>query len=1011
VNITQKKRQLASGISVFTIAASLTFATPAIAQVTSSIEGHAAPGSTVTATDVNTGQSNKATADTSGHYLIPGVPPSTYRVQSSGAAQVVVVPLGQTVSVDLTAATPAGAIVITASRAKDVKTPAVTTNVSQFQIENLPNGDRNFLNFAALAPGVTVTPPTLGGKARQVQAGALNSDFTNTFIDGLSIKNLVNHGGTWGQNLSSGNPFPASAVDQFNVETQNFKAEYEQAGSAVISTVTKTGGNEFHGEIFGEWQPKGLISENFDDRPGHVNNSTRPFRPKPDFSTKYYGGDLGGPIIKDKLTFFVDFEATNKTFGSNDINVFPGVDLSKLGPDEQTFIQNARSQFNGSFPATFKEKLYFGKLTYFATPDDTINLSAFIRHESNLQINGGITTTQASALDRNNEDRYELWWTHHGSNWLNELFIARDVGANGQIPNVGGSEFVVTGVPGQPTNRNPQLIQLGGTNFSQDDHQYQSLIKDNVTITDGPHTIKFGAKINFTKLQRLEANNVNGTFFFDVNSFTGVSSSVPFAATINTANVQPVTAKNTQIGLFAQDDWRPDDHWLVSYGLRWDYESNATNEHFVTPPDVAAELRAYPGWAAAGINPNDFISTGNNRKPFLGEFQPRLGVSYDVRGDRDLVFFGGLGRYYDRSLFIDSALETIKDKFESVATINTCAVAPSDPNCVNVLPTDPDALRKLGAQQGGEVHLLNNHTRIPYSDEVDLGVRKRFGKINTAISFSYIKSHNIFQELVGNRLPDGSYNDGVPEVLNYKGIPYSAGIFIFPVSAIFAAPLPGHGSIFIGNSDAKANYAAVYLTADKPYAREDGYGFSAALTVSSARSNDEKTTGEIGDPFNFDNVNIGEQGYGPVGGLERWRFVGTGTVGLPFDVLLSTVVTLSSGASYGGAVCNVPTNTAAGNICYITDFGIYRPHGIGYKNVDFNISKSFKAPWNPNHQFTVYFEALNAFDFVNRQFSMFTGGLQFFNGIGGPATPSHKPDRGVVVSQGRNFKIGARFTF
>jgi outer membrane receptor for ferrienterochelin and colicin len=1006
VNIIQKRRLLASGISVFAIAASLTFATPASAQVTSSIEGHAAPGSTVTATDVNTGQVNKTTADASGHYLIAGVPPSTYRVQSTGPAHVVVVPLGQTVSVDLVAAAPAaGTIVITAARAKDVRTPAVTTNVSRFQIENLPNGDRNFLNFAALAPGVTVTPPTLGGKARQVQAGALNSDFTNTFIDGLSIKNLVNHGGTWGQNISQGNPFPASAVDQFNVETQNFKAEYEQAGSAVISTVTKTGGNEFHGEIFGEWQPKGFISENFDDRPGHVNNPTAPFRSKPNFSNKYYGGDLGGPIIKDKLTFFVDFEGTSKTFGSNDINVFPGLDISKLGPAEQTFVQNARSQFNGSFPATFNEKLYFGKLTYYATPDDTINLSAFIRHESNLQINGGITTTQASALDRNNEDRYELWWTHRASNWLNELFIARDVGANGQIPNVGGSEFVVSGTPGQPPSLNPQLIQLGGTNFSQDDHQYQTLIKDNVTITDGPHTIKFGAKVNFTKLQRLEANNLNGTFFFDVNSFTGVGSSVPFAATINTANVQPVTAKNTQIGLFAQDDWRPDDHWLVSYGLRWDYESNATNEHFVTPPDVAAELRAYPGWAAAGINPNDFISTGNNRKPFLGEFQPRLGVSYDVRGDRDLVFFGGLGRYYDRSLFIDSALETIKDEFESVVTINTCAVAPTDPHCVNVLPTDPNQLRALASMQGGEVHLLNNKTRIPYSDEIDFGARKRFGKVNTAITFSYIKSYNIFQELVGNRLPDGSYNDGVPEVLNYKGIPYSAGIFIFPVSAIFAAPLPGHGSIFIGNSDGKANYAAVYLTADKPYTEADGYGFSAALTISSARSNDQKTTGEIGDPFNFDNVNIGEQGYGPVGGLERWRFVGSGTVRLPFDVLLSSIVTLSAGASYGGAVCNVPT--VAGNICYITDFGIYRPHGIGYKNIDFNVSKSFKMPWNPNHQLTLYFQALNAFDFVNRQFSMFTGGLQFFNGAG----PSHKPDRGVVVSQGRNFKIGAKFTF
>jgi len=154
-------------------------------------------------------------------------------------------------------------------------------------------------------------------------------------------------------------------------------------------------------------------------------------------------------------------------------------------------------------------------------------------------------------------------------------------------------------------------------------------------------------------------------------------------------------------------------------------------------------------------------------------------------------------------------------------------------------------------------------------------------------------------------------------------------------------------------------------------------------------------------------VNIGEQGWGPVGGTERWRFVGSGTVGLPWDVRLSTVVTLSSGASYGGVVCNVPTGTAAGNICYLTDFGIYRPHGIAYKNIDFNIQKTFKMPWNPGHEFTVYFQALNAFDFVNRQYSMWTGGVA---NVGG-TQPSHHFDNGVVASQGRNFKIGARYTF
>lgn len=990
-------------------------ATPAAAQTTSTIQGHvdgAGAGATVVLTDTNTGHQDTVPVDANGNYVLVGVPPSTYRITSGDKTVTVVVPLNQAVTADLVAtADTSKDIVVTGSRARDVKTPVVSTNISRFQLENLPNGDRNFLNFAALAPGVTVEPPTLGGKARRVQAGGVNSDNTNTFIDGISIKNLVNHGGTLGQNLSSGNPFPASAVDQFDVQTQNFKAEYEQAGSAVISSVTKTGGNSFHGEIFGEWQPKAFISRNFDDRPGGRNNATAPYKPKPDFDTKYYGGNLGGPIIKDVLTFFVDFEGTKKTFGANDINVYSGT-LTGLSPAAAAYAQSARSQYNGSFPATFDEKLYFGKLTLYATSKDTINVSAFIRDEANLQINGGVTTVDASTNNRNMEHRYQLTWNHRGANWLNEFIVARDAAANGAIPNIAGPSSVVTygGAGSTPNVGNSRVLVLGGTNFAQDDHQYQTLIKDNVTFFGGAHTIKFGAKVNFTKLQRLEDNNGNGTFFYDANTFTGVANSTPYAATINTAVVQPVTAKNTEIGLFVQDDWRPDDHWQITAGLRWDYESNSRNEKFVTPAAIAAAIRAYPGWKAAGINPDDYISTGSNRKPFTGAFQPRLGISYDVKGDRDLVFTIGAGRYYNRSLFIDSALETIKDVYESVATIQSAALTGCTlgPGCVATIPTDPAALRALAATQAGEVHLMNNNTKVPYSDQFNVGVRKRLGKINTSITFSYIKSHNIYQEVVGNRNPDGSYSPLSP-LFSYGGNVYSSGIF-YGSGAINTAPLFGtdgrrYGSIFIGNSDGKATYAALYLQADKPYTEESGWGFSTTLTISNARSNDSRNGANIGDPFNFDAPTIGLQGWGRSSGLERWRFVGTGTVRLPLDIKATTFLTLSSGPYYGGVICGIPAPSVDG--CAETNFGIYKPGGIGYANIDFNFSKTFKMPWAKSHELTVYFQALNAFDFVNRNYSMWSGG---FRNVGDNG-PSGQYDLGSVASQGRNFKVGARYKF
>ncbi|MBW8735479.1 MAG: TonB-dependent receptor, partial [Asticcacaulis sp.] len=116
-------------------------------------------------------------------------------------------------------------------------------------------------------------------------------------------------------------------------------------------------------------------------------------------------------------------------------------------------------------------------------------------------------------------------------------------------------------------------------------------------------------------------------------------------------------------------------------------------------------------------------------------------------------------------------------------------------------------------------------------------------------------------------------------------------------------------------------------------------------------------------------------------------------------------ITLSSGPYYGGVICGIPAPSVDG--CAETNFGIYKPGGIGYANIDFNFSKTFKMPWAKSHELTVYFQALNAFDMVNRNYSMWGGG---FRNVG-DAGASGRYDLGSVASQGRNFKVGARYKF
>jgi hypothetical protein len=1035
------KRRLTAGISIAAVAAALAVSMPAMAQTLSTIRGeHATPGATISVRDTTTGQTNSTKVNPDGTFAIVGLRPSTYNVTGAGEAQEVVLPVGQTVTIDAAPAAAAagggagdGAIVVTGRRNRsEVRTATVTTNVSREQIENLPQNDRNFLNFAALAPGVQVST---GNK--RVQAGAVSADQINVFIDGLSFKNPINHGGIAGQNFSQGNPFPQLAVQEFKVDTQNFKAEYEQAGSAIITAVTKTGGTAFHGDAFVQYQPKSFIGRPFFDRPGEANNPNGNNK-KPDYKRYQYGGDLGGPIIPEKLHFFVAYEATEQDSPSTSVNLDPvlvGADLA--------------SQLNGSFPQTFEQQLYFGKLSAFITEDDTVDASAFIRKEENLADFGGIRAQSGGRLLLSNGRVYQADWKHRGENWLNQATLAYNTFENGTPLVSDGPEIVLRCraltagdppvlidpcPPGQIGNFGGDVALLGANSFEQNDLQKTYTLKDVATFERGSHIIRAGVKLTKNRFERLENSVGNASFRFNAADYTTFDTSVPFSAAINTADVRPASAKNTQIGLFIQDDWTPNDHLTINAGIRWDYETNAKNENFVTPDRIANALRSYPGWQAAGIDPEDYISTGNNRHAYKWAFQPRVGVSYDVRGDRDLIFFGGAGRYYDRPLFITAAIETIKANFSNVANVDFCNDSTftnlqscADVRAANggVLPPtilpydtafrDVDALRGAitATGLGGDVWLLNNKTKLPYSDQFNAGVRKRFGDWQTSLTFSHIRSNNVFQFVRGNRFSNGWFSRILQRDVNGNVIGCTEGpdnvvIDDFPNQDYAACPatqgdLAGfNGKLNIGRNDGKAHYTALYFQAEKPFTRTSGWGVTASLTLQRARTN---VGTELGADEFFAGPDQTQFGWQYVQGVPKWNFVGTGIVGLPFDITASTTVNLNGGPAFGNVRAGfMPGGTSLvlpENACCLANLGgVFFPNkDIAYKTVDIRLAKTFRTPWG--HSITADFQAYNVFDWVNRNYSAW--------GAGGGDNPSLQENG--TVGNARSFQAGLKYSF
>src|SRR5207248_184726 len=229
----------------------------------------ALPGATVTGRERLSGFQHEVVTGSDGTFTLAGLRPGTYDItvsmpQYKPAARVVEVLVGQTVTVSLRV-TPdlvyaENVQVVGSNRLVETRTSEISTNVTQDQVRYLPQDQRNFLNFAALAPGVTVTN---NDTRKQVKAGGLDATQINVFIDGVSYKNDVLDGGVVGQDSSRGSPFPQNAVQEFQILTQNYKAEHEKASSAIISAVTKSGGNRWSGEGFLEYQNKALVSNEY----------------------------------------------------------------------------------------------------------------------------------------------------------------------------------------------------------------------------------------------------------------------------------------------------------------------------------------------------------------------------------------------------------------------------------------------------------------------------------------------------------------------------------------------------------------------------------------------------------------------------------------------------------------------------------------------------------------------------------------------------------------------------
>ncbi|TAL83545.1 MAG: TonB-dependent receptor [Rhodanobacter sp.] len=944
--------------SVATIAAG----TPSLSLAASSdanLRGHAAPNAVITAKDVATGSVRRTKADKNGSYALVSLPPGTYQVDAGpGTRHLVTLTVASTATLDLTSAatnaTTLGGVTVSATTLTDVDTSQVGTNVSLRQIDTTPEASRNFLEFADAVPGMVFTRDASGNTS--LRSGAQASSAINVYIDGVGQKNYVLPGGITGQSASQGNPFPQLAIGEYRVITSNYKAEYDQISSAAVVADTKSGTNQFHGQVFGDFTNTTMRAET----PAEAASGK-----KMPSHEKDYGFALGGPIIQNKAHFFIAYEGKQFVTPTTVVPAGDSTYWSQLPASAQKQLGPA------SLP--FKENDWFGKIDYEPTDRDRLEMSGHYRDETSLGGFGGATSASAAAAINtiNTDKRFDIRWDHSTDSWYNRLQATYEDAFFTPTPvNLGaGASYI------ESLNRNQTILVAGASPLSQQNKgQRGPALQDDLTFNDfewhGDHVIKMGVKYKAVKLIAQDAGVANALFNYAVSPTNGTES-IPYQVQFGspTPGQSPVAvSSDKQFGAYIQDDWAVNDKLTLNLGIRWDYEKTPSYLNYVTPANVVAAFNSQDPNAPAGqtyaqtlalggVNVNDYISTGHNRHAPTNDFAPRLGFSYDINGDQDHVIFGGIGRSYDRNLYEALQVEQTKSVLsQPTLNFNTplqpCTVGQNSCYAWNPAYLNISTLQGLaaGTNVGKEVDLVHNNIKTPYSDQFSIGMRNKVGEWDTSATVAVVRSYDGLVYTLGNRYPSGAFWKNGSQ-------PWGNGI-------------PGFGSLIIGNNGLQTRTTNLLLSAVKPYTKESGWGATIAYTYThSAQNNDNNSPT---DQYAFDEETIGAYPFTGAG-VAKHRLVVTGSMDGPWGLVMGAKLTLATPipdlnlACYGAPA---PNNGNGGSGCMPVSIappgnGRFLIGGkiFGYRDIDFQATKNFKIYNNLDGY--VRFDLINAFNWNN----------------------------------------------
>jgi Carboxypeptidase regulatory-like domain/TonB dependent receptor len=865
-------------------------ALPTRAQSTASIDGQvidqhgsAIPGVMITAKSPEIGIDRLATSDTSGRYQFAALPVGDYSIGASAEGfktQVLEglrIEVGRRITQDFQLEIGDVSEKVMVSSTNDAierSTTSLGHVVDQRMVQELPLNGRYFLDLGLLVPGSVTSPqgafssaPIRGLGSFSFTTAGSREETVNYVINGITLNNLTNASITFQPSIG--------AVQEFKVDNSTFSAEHGQSSGAIVNIATRSGSNEFHGELFEFFRNDALDARNY-----FTFTSDEP----PPFKRNQFGGQLGGPIVKEKLFFFFSYEGLRQRQGV-DLNSLVLSDSQRAAASNPIIVKllplipranfvdsSGTSRFVGSAKASVNNDQWGVDISYNLGKDDRVHAfySAYRTQLVEPNRNGntipgfGNTTLQLRQVFTFNE-------THIFSPMLvNELRFGFNRFSSATTPNaqLNPTDFGINHGITDPIGL-PQISVAGGLNFGgpsinpsgRADTTY--IVADSFSYQRGKHSLKGGGEYR----QFLNNNFRQGT-----GSFNFPTVAAFLAGTANTFSVtlgsQSSSIAEGALGFFVQDNYRVRSNLMLELGLRYEWNMTPSERYdrfIVFDPATASLIRVG--------DQIDKVYQQNNQN-----VQPRVGFAWDPFGDG-------------------------KTSVRAAYTLQT-----DQPMTSIVIGTTTNPPLAIPLTFSGTIRLDN---AINLAIPAGLAPQSIAGDFTNAYLQSW--NFNVQRELLRHLVLSVGYigSKGTNLILRRNLNQPINGVRPFPTLSQSSPILPGTnlGNITQVESGGNSSYNALWIKGSQRLAR--GLQFQAFYTWSKSLDyNSFSTGGVVGqDSYDFN----GDRGLSDFDA--RHRFVFNGIYDLPFrgnclldGWQLAAIVQLQSGSPI-----NVVTNNTTVN--------------------------------------------------------------------------------------------------